>query len=433
VSAELAVRPLASPPDAVVRVPGSKSITNRALLLAALADGESTLRGALSSDDTRYMAAALDELGVPVAVEDGGRTLRLAGGGGGWPVSRADLFVGNAGTAMRFLIAALCLGDGRYRIDGSARMRERPVGPLVAALNQLGADARCELDSGTPPVVIAARGLRGGRAALDASRSSQFLSALLHVAPYAAADVEIAVGADLIARPYVEMTLRVMRQFGVEVEHDDLRRFRVAAGQRYGGRDYAIEPDASAAHYFWAAAALSGGRVRVEGIGADSMQGDVAFVDVLERMGAEVVRGATHVEVHGRGALAGVDVDMNAISDTAPTLAVLGAFASSPVSIRNVQHLRWQESDRLHAVATELARLGVEVEERDDGLTVHPAPPRPTAPVQTYDDHRIAMSFALAGLVVDGIRIVDPGCVAKTFPDFFERLEELRGAAAVRP
>lgn len=432
-SAELAVAPLSRPPDAVVRVPGSKSITNRALLLAALADGDSTLRGALFSDDTRYMAAALNELGLSVVVEDGGRVLRVAGGGGAWPVSRADLFVGNAGTAMRFLIAALCLGDGRYRIDGSARMRERPVGPLVEALNQLGADARCELDSGTPPVVIAAHGLRGGRAAIDASRSSQFLSALLHVAPYAAADVEIAVGDDLIARPYVEMTLRVMRQFGVAVDGDDLTLFRVAAGQRYRGRDYAIEPDASGAHYFWAAAALTGGRVRVDGLGAASMQGDVAFVDVLERMGAEVERADDHIEVRGRAVLSGIDVDMNAISDTAPTLAVLGAFASAPVTIRNVRHLRWQESDRLHAVATELARLGVEVEEREDGLTVYPARLRPAAPVRTYDDHRIAMSFALAGLVVDGIRILDPGCVTKTFPDFFERLEQLRGPAEARP
>ncbi len=426
-SAERPIQPLVAPPDAVVRVPGSKSITNRALLLAALAEGESTLTGALFSDDTRYMAAALNEIGLPVVAEDSGRVLRVTGGGGSWPVSRADLFVGNAGTAMRFLIAALCLGDGRYRIDGSARMRERPIGPLVEALNRLGADVRCELDSGTPPVVIAARGLRGGRTEIDASHSSQFLSALLHVAPYAASDVEIAVGDDLIARPYVAMTLRVMEQFGVAVERDDLRSFRVTAGQRYHGRDYSIEPDASGAHYFWAAAALSGGRVRVEGIGTDSMQGDVAFVDVLERMGAEVRRGADFVEVRGRGALSGVDVDMNAISDTAPTLAVLGAFATSPVSIRNVRHLRWQESDRLHAVATELHRLGVEVEERDDGITVHPARPRPSAPVHTYDDHRIAMSFALAGLVVDGVRIGDPGCVAKTFPDYFERLEGLRG------
>lgn len=422
---ERLVAPLLAPPDAVVRVPGSKSITNRALLLAALADGESVLSGALFSDDTRYMAAALNELGAKVVPRADECVIEVTGRGGSWPVASASLYVGNAGTAMRFLLAALCLGDGRYRIDGSARMRERPIGELVDALNQMGADARCELDGGTPPVVVVAGGLRGGRVAMDASRSSQFLSAVLQVAPYAAADVEVVVNGTLIAQPYVAMTVRVMRDFDVEVVRDGERAFRIAAGQRYRGRAYAIEPDASGAHYFWAAAALTGGRVRVEGLGVDSIQGDVDFVDLLQRMGAEVERTATYIEVRGRGPLNGIDVDMNAISDTAPTMAVLGAFATSPVTIRNVEHLRWQESDRLKAVATELTRLGVTVEERADGITVHPAPPRPAA-VETYDDHRIAMSFALLGLRAEGIRIRDPGCVAKTFPEYFDRLEELR-------
>lgn len=251
--------PLESPPDAVVRVPGSKSITNRALLLAALAEGESVLSGALFSDDTRYMAASLNQLGVSVVSDEAEHSLRVNGGGGSWPAPEADLFVGNAGTAMRFLVGALALGTGTFRIDGSERMRERPVSDLVAALNQLGAEARCERGNDSPPVVVKARGLRGGLAEIDASRSSQFLSALLHVAPYAEADVEIVVGGELIAQPYVEMTLRVMSQFGVEVERDGLRRFRIAAGQRYRGRRYEIEPDASGAHYFWAAAALAGG------------------------------------------------------------------------------------------------------------------------------------------------------------------------------
>ncbi len=424
-TAERAIAPLGAPPDATVRVPGSKSITNRALLLAALADGDSVLRGALFSDDTRYMADSLNQLGVAVESDEREQTLRVVGGGGVWTSSQADLFVGNAGTAMRFLVAALALGKGRFRIDGSARMRERPVVDLVSALNQLGAEARCELGNESPPVVVTATGLRGGRAEIDASRSSQFLSALLQVAPYADSDVEVVVSGKMIAQPYIAMTLRVMGDFGVAVERDGEHRFLIAAGQRYRGGDYAIEPDASGAHYFWAAAALTGGRVRVDGLGVESMQGDVAFVDLLERMGAEVERGATFIEVRGGQSLAGIDVDMNAISDTAPTLAVLGAFATSPLSIRNVAHLRWQESDRLRAVATELGRLGVRVEERDDGLTVYPSRPRPAA-IETYDDHRIAMSFALAGLVVDGIRIRDPGCVAKTFPDYFERLEEIR-------
>ncbi len=425
VADERAILPMSAPPDASVRVPGSKSITNRALLLAALADGPSTLSGALFSDDTRYMATALNLLGISVSADERESCLRVAGGGGAWPASDADLFVGNAGTAMRFLVAALALGHGRFRIDGSERMRERPVAALVDSLNQLGADVECEFQNQSPPVIVRARGLRGGRAEIDASRSSQFLSALLHVAPYAQEDVEIAVTGELIAQPYVAMTLRVMEHFGVSVERDDLRTFRIAAGQRYRAADYAIEPDASGAHYFWAAAALTGGRVRIEGLGVDSMQGDIAFVDMLERMGASVERGESYIEVRGRGPLAGVDVDMNAISDTSPTLAVLGAFTTSPLTIRNVRHLRWQESDRLHAVATELGRLGVRVEEREDGLTVYPATPKPAA-VHTYDDHRIAMSFALVGLVVEGVRIRDPGCVAKTFPDYFERLEEIR-------
>lgn len=428
--AEYRVRPLEAPPDAVVRVPGSKSITNRALLLAALADGDSEIRGALFSDDTRYMAAALRELGVRVEADEAGCVLRVSGAGGAWPAATAELYVGNAGTAMRFLVAALCVGKGRYRVDGSPRMRQRPIGDLVDALRSLGADARCDSAAGTPPVQIDAGGLDGGRVEVDASRSSQYLSALLHVAPYARRDVEIAVRGELIAQPYVDMTIRVMRDFGVEVRRLSEREFHIAASQHYRGRTYEVEPDASGAHYFWAAAALTGGRVRTDGLGSDSIQGDVAFADILRRMGAEVDCSARHVEVRGRPPLAGIDVDMNAISDTAPTLAVLGAFAAAPVTIRNVQHLRWQESDRIEAVANELRRLGVVVDERADGLTIHPSAPRPAA-IETYDDHRIAMSFALAGLVVDGIRIRDPGCVAKTFPDYFERLEEMSRCSRV--
>jgi len=422
----LAVEPLAVAPDAVIRVPGSKSITNRALLLASLAEGKSRLTGALFSDDTRFMAAALVDLGVEIVTDEAANRIDVAGGGGSWPARNADLFVGNAGTAMRFLTAALCLGTGEYRIDGSERMRQRPVAELVDALGQWGAGIRCEMDNGCPPVVVEAGRVAGGRCRIDASRSSQFLSALLQVAPYAAAAAEIEVSGDLISEPYVSMTMAVMREFGVVVDHDSLRHFRVRSGQRYGGRDYRVEPDASAAHYFWAAAALTGGRVCIDGLGRDSLQGDVAFVDVLERMGAEVMRGASRIEVIGNPPLRGIDIDMNAISDTAPTLAVLGAFATSPVKIRNVEHLRWQESDRLAAIAHELGRLGCRVDEHRDGLTVYPSELTATAAVETYDDHRIAMSFALAGLVIDGVGIGDPGCVAKTFPDYFDRLEELR-------
>ncbi len=420
-----AIEPLAHPPDATVRVPGSKSITNRALLIAALAEGPSDLHGALFSDDTRYMAAALDQLGIAVTLDPAAARIDVRGGGGGWTAGTAELFVGNAGTAMRFLVAALCLGQGRYRIDGTARMRERPIDDLVAALRQLGGQLRCEADNGCPPVLVEAAGLAGGTAELDAGRSSQFLSAVLQVAPYAARDVTIVVRGTAIAQPYIDMTIGVMAAFGVRVERDGYRRFHVPSGQRYAARRYAIEPDASSAHYFWAAAALTGGRVRVEGLSRDSMQGDVRFAALLEEMGATVRWEADAIEVSGPTQLRGLDADMNAISDTAPTLAVLGAFASGPVRLRNIAHLRWQESDRLRAVATELARLGVVVEELPDGLLVQPSPLRP-ARVHTYDDHRIALAFALVGLVVPGVSIEDPGCVAKTFPDYFERLEGLR-------
>lgn len=423
--AGLLIEPLTRPPNATVHVPGSKSITNRALLVAALAEGESILDGVLFSDDTRYMADALRRLGVEVETDETRARCRVVGTGKTWPAREAELFVGNAGTAMRFLVAALCLGRGRYRIDGTERMRERPIRDLVDALGQLGVRIACERNSGCPPVTVEADGLPGGEAEVSGRKSSQFLSALLHVAPYAQRDVIIRVRDELIAKPYVDMTIGVMAAFGVEVQRDGYQAFHVRAGQRYRARPYAVEPDASSAHYFLAAAALTGGRVRVEDLGSDSIQGDVRFADLLARMGAHVVWEPRSVEVVGPERLDGIDADMNALSDTAPTLAVLGPFAKDAVRIRNIAHVRWQESDRLHAVATELSRLGVRVEESPDGLVVHPSAVTPAA-VQTYDDHRLAMSFALIGLKVPGLRILDPGCVAKTFPDYFERLEDLR-------
>jgi 3-phosphoshikimate 1-carboxyvinyltransferase len=418
------IQPLARPPDCEVRVPGSKSITNRALLIAALAEGDSVLEAALSSDDTQYMAAAWRQLGIEVAQDAAGERFTVGGRGGVIPAAAAERFVGNAGTAMRFLVAALCLGRGRFRVDGSPRMRQRPIQDLLDALAQLGAPARCESGGGCPPVVIDADGLPGGRARIAAAKSSQFLSAVLLAAPYARAPVELEVSGPLIAAPYIDMTIGVMRAFGVGVTRDGTHRFTVRP-QRYAGRQYAIEPDASSAHYFLAAAALTGGRVRVQGLGAASLQGDVRFADVLEQMGAVVARGADFLEVRGGAELDGVEADMNAISDTAPTLAALAPFARRPVTIRNIAHVRLQESDRLRAVATELRRLGVRVRELDDGLVIEPSAIRP-AVVETYDDHRIAMSFALVGLRVPGIGIRDPQCVRKTFPEFFARLEELR-------
>lgn len=421
----LLIRPLDRPPDATITVPGSKSITNRALLLAALADGRSELSGALFSDDTRYMARALRALGAAVGEDDAGARIAVTGCAGAWPADHAELFVGNAGTAMRFLTAACCLGHGRYRLDGTERMRERPIGELVDGLRQLGARVYCEAGGDTPPVVVEAVGLSGGAVTLNAERSSQFLSAVLLVAPYARQAVTITVPGRMIAEPYVDLTIGVMAAFGVRVERDGERCFRVPAGQCYRARGYAVEPDASSAHYFLAAAALTGGRVRVEGLGRGSIQGDVRFADLLERMGARVRWEADAVEVEGPEHLEGIDADMNEISDTAPTLAVLAAFASSAVRIRNVAHLRWQESDRLGAVAAELRRLGASVRELEDGLAIEPSALHGGS-VRTYDDHRLAMAFALVGLKVEGVGIEDPACVAKTFPDYFERLERLR-------
>ncbi len=418
------VQPLSRPPDCAVQVPGSKSITNRALLIAALADGESILDGALFSDDTHYMVEAWRRLGVAVRADAAASRITVGGCAGSVPAAGAELYVGNAGTAMRFLVAALCVGRGRFRVDGNARMRQRPIEDLLDALRQLGAQVCGVGADGYPPVVIDANGLPGGQARIVAAKSSQFLSAVLLAAPYARAGVAVEVSGALAAPPYVDMTIGVMAAFGVSVTRDGYQRFDVRP-QHYAGQRYRIEPDASSAHYFLAAAALTGGRVRVNGLGRRSLQGDVRFVEVLEQMGAAAVRGEDFVEVRGGAQLNGVDVDLNAMSDTAPTLAALAPFARTPVTIRNVAHVRLQESDRLHAVATELQRLGVRVHEREDGLVIEPAQIQP-AVVETYDDHRIAMSFALIGLRVPGIGIRDPHCVRKTFPDFFARLEELR-------
>jgi 3-phosphoshikimate 1-carboxyvinyltransferase len=426
----LSIAPVTRPIDAIARIPGSKSITNRALLIAALAEGESALTGALFSDDTRYMAEALDALGIAVLADEAAEQFTVHGLGGEFPATEADLFVGNSGTTMRFLTAAIALGRGRYRVDGIPRMRQRPIQPLIDALNDLGGNVTSEAGTGCPPVIVEAHGLRGGRVAVAGDTSSQYFTALQIASPYAEQGVEIEVIGDLVSKPYMLITASVMASFGVEVEVDQehWRTFRIAPGQRYQARRYQIEPDASNASYFFAAAAITGGRVRVDGLSSGSAQGDLHFVDVLTQMGARVTIVDDHVEVIGPpiGELRGVDVDMNAISDTAQTLAAIAPFASGPTTIRGVEHMRHKETDRVSALATELGRLGQEVDERPDGLTIHPAPIQP-ASIETYDDHRMAMSFAIAALRAPGIRILDPACVAKTFPTFFERLAEVVG------
>ncbi len=423
------VTPLTHPVDATVVIPGSKSITNRALLVAALADGESLLTGALFSDDTRYMAAALADLGIPVEADERNASFRVQGGGGTFPAREADLFVGNSGTTMRFLVAALPLGYGRYRIDGIPRMRQRPIGPLLRALADLGADATSEANTDCPPVIVNARGLPGGATTVPGEASSQYFSALLMAAPYAKEGIDIEVAGDLVSKPYMSMTASVMHAFGVTADLDTTtwRTFSVPPGQSYTARAYAIEPDASNASYFFAAAAVTGGRVRVNGLGKASTQGDLNFVHALEAMGCNVVVADDYTEITGpeRGKLRAVDLDMNAISDTAQTLAAIAPYADGPSTIRGVAHARLKETDRVAALATELRRLGQQVDEHPDGLTINPRPLTP-ATVHTYDDHRMAMSFAIAALRTPGIRIDDPACVAKTFPDFFDRLAALR-------
>jgi 3-phosphoshikimate 1-carboxyvinyltransferase len=422
--------PIERPFDAVAPIPGSKSITNRALLIAGLAHGESELSGALYSEDTEYMAGALNALGVRVEADEPGERFLVHGGGGTFPAAEADLFVGNSGTTMRFLTAALPLGRGTYRMDGVPRMRKRPLAPLLDALNELGADARSIEGTGCPPVLVQADGLKGGRTRMTGDQSSQFFSALLMAAPYAEDGVVVDVEGELVSKPYMTMTAATMRDFGVELELDAerWRTFRVAPGQRYTGRSFRIEPDASNASYFFAAAAVTGSRVRVDGLGPDSTQGDLRFVDVLAAMGATVTIGNDSVEVVGPpvGSLRGVDLDLNAISDTAQTLAAIAPLAQGPTTIRGVGHARLKETDRVAALATELKKLGQEVEERPDGLTIVPRPIMP-AEIATYDDHRMAMSFAVTALCAPGVRILDPGCTAKTFPDFFTRLARVTG------
>lgn len=420
----------AGPARGTPQLPGSKSLANRYLACAALATGPMTLRGATLSDDVRAMLDGLAALGVPTDWHAPRREVLVTGTRGNITADEVDIDVGHAGTVMRFLTALSCLGFGRRRLDGSERMRARPIGALVDGLVQMGAQLGYEAAEGYPPVTVVARGLGGGDVVFDTPPSSQFLSAVLMVAPYAMRDVRIRVEGSLPSRPYVDMTLDVMRSLGVEVvADDDLRRLIVPALQRYQGGTQLIEPDASAATYFWAAAAITGGRVRVEGLTRDSRQGDVHFVDVLERMGCAVDEDEQSLTVSGPklGALRGVDVDLNAMPDTVQTLAVAALFAEGLTTIRNVANLRIKETDRIAALVAELAKLGATVQATDDRLTIEPPRKLQPAALDTYDDHRMAMSLALVGLVANGIAIRDARCVAKSFPDYFAELAKLGG------
>jgi len=420
----LPIKPLIQPLAVSVRVPGSKSLTNRALLIAALATGTTRLTNALFSDDSRYFAGALKTLGFDVRLDEVNSEMTVTGLGGKIPSNQAELFIGNAGTAARFLSAFLTLGNGEYILDGEPRMRERPIGDLIDALQQLGVELKGI--NNCPPVQISAKGLLGGKTKIAGNVSSQFLSALLMVAPYAKSPIEIEVTTELNSKPYVDMTIAIMQEFGVQVEREDDKRFIIKPSFFLPLSSYLIESDASAASYFFAAPAICGGMVRVENISRNSKQGDIAFLDILGQMGCLVKEDSNSVEVIGTRSLKGIDVDMHDIPDTAQTLAAIAPFASSATRIRGIASARVKETDRVHATCTELARLGVRVEEHEDGMTIYPCDEIQPATIQTYNDHRMAMAFSLIGLRVDGITIENPACVSKTFPKFFEVLDSLR-------
>ena len=419
-----------------VKLPGSKSISNRTLLLAALARGETRVRDLLEADDTGVMVNALRTLGVDLA-DEGGRSLRVRGAGGLFPVKQADLFLGNAGTAVRPLTAVLALSGGEYRVSGVPRMHERPIADLVDALRSLGAQVDYLGTSGYPPLAIHPATIRaGGSVNVRGNVSSQFLTGLLIALPLTGSRTVVRVEGDLVSRPYIEITLNTVRRFGVEIEREDWAAFTIPAGARYTspGEIY-VEGDASAASYFLAAGAIGGlkggGPVRVEGVGRASIQGDVRVTEVLERMGAEIVMGENWIEARagseaaGRGRLRAVDADCNHIPDAAMTVAVAALFADGTSTLRNIGSWRVKETDRIAAMAAELRKLGATVEEGADYLRITPPDPSflvPHVAIATYDDHRMAMSFSLVAVAGVPVRINDPRCVAKTFPEYFDVL-----------
>ena len=408
-----------------VDLPGSKSLSNRVLLLSMLAEGTTQIQNLLDSDDVRYMIGALEKLGITLQETREKNEISVEGCSGRIPNSDLELMLGNAGTAMRPLTAALTLGQGRYVLDGVPRMRERPIVDLVEGLQQLGAKVRLLNGPPGPPVEILAQGLPGGTARIKGSVSSQFLSAILMAAPGAEKDVTLEIDDTLVSVPYVEMTLALMERFGVHVENRDFQEFHIPGKQTYHSPgDFFVEGDASSASYFLAGAAITGGTVTVLGCGTESLQGDSKFAEVLEQMGAETQWQPHSVTVRGN-TLKGVDLDMNRMPDAAMTLAVAALFAEGTTKIRNVYNWRLKETERMKAVTTELRKLGAEVEEGEDYLIIDPPDQIQSTEIETYDDHRMAMAFSLAACGAESVTILDPGCVSKTFPDYFEVLKSV--------
>ncbi|MGF1742068.1 3-phosphoshikimate 1-carboxyvinyltransferase [Vibrio profundum] len=412
--------------DGEVNLPGSKSVSNRALLLAALAKGTTRLTNLLDSDDIRHMLTALTQLGVRYQLSQDKTVCEIEGLGKAFDVETLqELFLGNAGTAMRPLAAALCLGGGDYVLTGEPRMKERPIGHLVDALRQAGAEIKYLENENYPPLKIQGTGLKGGTVSIDGSISSQFLTAFLMSAPLAKDDVTIEIIGDLVSKPYIDITLHIMQQFGVKVINNDYQQFVIPAGQQYvSPGDFLVEGDASSASYFLAAAAIKGGEIKVTGIGKRSIQGDVKFAEALEKMGAEIEWGDDFV-IARRGELHAIDMDFNHIPDAAMTIATAALFAKGTTKIRNVYNWRVKETDRLSAMATELRKVGAEVEEGEDYITITPTQHLKHAAIDTYDDHRMAMCFSLVALSDTPVTINDPGCTSKTFPDYFDKLSAL--------
>lgn len=402
-----------------VKIPGSKSITHRALITASLADGDSLLKEPLVSEDILHTVKGLQALGAKISFSEKG--IKVAGTGGDFrPVSEdTQIFLGNSGTSFRLLLSLAALAPGHHVLTGTPRICERPIGELVNALNQLGVEVFCTGIDGFPPVSIRGKGLSGGKAKLSAKQSSQFVSSLLLTSPYAQKDVEIEILGELVSKPYVALTLEVMNRFGVAVQSEDDKRFKIPSGQRYQAGSYNIEGDASSASYFWGAAAVTEGTSITKNISSANHQGDMGFLSILEKMGCSVEIGSNQVKVYG-GPLTGIDVDMSNLPDLVPTLAAIALFAEGQTRIRNVSHLRHKESDRLNSVTQEWKRLGARIEELPDGLVIHGNRPLSGAIVNPHDDHRIAMSLAVVGLRIPGIEIRNEACVKKSFPEFWD-------------
>lgn len=407
-----------------VVLPGSKSLSNRILLLSMLAEGKTEIQNLLDSDDVRRMVEALETLGIQLEENRAENLITVSGTSGIIPVKEATLMLGNAGTAIRPLTAAMTLGHGRFVLDGVQRMRERPIIDLINGLSQLGANLRCINGTDCPPVEVIAEGLPGGITRLSGAISSQYLTAILLAAPYADKEVQIEITDKLVSVPYVEMTLRLMQSFGVSVNHENFRLFHIPRQTYRSPGNIFVEGDASSASYFLAGAAITKGSVTVKGCGTDSLQGDARFAEVLEKMGAKVEWEPQQVKLTGNS-LNGIDVDMNQMPDAAMTLAVAALFASGPTAIRNIYNWRVKETERLQAVSTELRKLGAEVEEGYDYLVIQPPEQIRKAEIDTYDDHRMAMAFSLAACGSSPVTINNPGCVSKTFPDYFEVLNGL--------